>query len=161
MGKQSWNSSKATGAACLTSLLIVGGVIGFAGCALFNEPTPLRVALATERQDNDVIPETNELSSVVMESSRLLGSRENINYYLTTSDAEPKRSDGICIVMLNVQTSESMAGCGYEGGNMSSWGQGFGGARLLEPGSKPAAAGWTELTEFLLVNPGARSGESG
>ena len=147
------------GAAGVAVLLAVIGAFGLAGCAEWGEPTLVRQALSAERQDADVIPPTNDLESVVLDSSRFLGAEENIAYYLAEGDSDPQRPDNICIVMFNTVTSASMAGCSAEGTSQTLWGVGFGGARFPALGSDSADDDWTELSDILLVNPSARSAD--
>jgi len=148
-----------TGKTGVAVLLSAGVAFSLAGCALSEESTLVRQALSAEQQDADVIPPTNDLESVVLESSRFLGAEENITYYLAEGDSDPHRSDEICIVMFNTVTSASMAGCSAEGSSQTLWGVGFGGARFPAYGSDNADDDWTELRDILLVNPSARSAD--
>ncbi|PXA72122.1 hypothetical protein [Cryobacterium arcticum] len=143
----------------LAVLLATGVAYGLAGCALSDESTLVRQALSAEQQDSDVIPPTNDLESVVLESSRFLGAEGNIAYYLAEGNSDAQRSDEICIVMFNTVTNASMAGCSAEGSSQTLWGAGFGGARFPAYGSDAADDDWTELRDILLVNPSARSAD--
>ncbi|ANP74650.1 hypothetical protein [Cryobacterium arcticum] len=143
-----------TGPAWVAGLLVVGVAVALSGCAAGTANPHIGAVLGTPREAEDAWPVDTEDLDIDLDSSRLVGTLDHVDYFVASySDADT--DDGVCL-LLSGPDGHFVAACSPSESGMSMFGIGVGSARVsADTVTYPASAGWVQLTDFLLVNPGA------
>ena len=144
-----------TGAAWLAATLVVGGVLGLAGCASANPFPRVSAVLATPREAEDALPDWTADWDVDQESTRLVGSSGHVDYFVSSMTDPDSGQRSACVIQVStLDTDLAAAGCSTNEVGMSSYARGLGSTQIsADTTTYPESAGWVQLTDFLLVNP--------
>ena len=89
------------------------------------------------------------------ESSRQVGTNGDVTYYVASFEDPRNGDEGICLVLVNQRSQFSNSACGSATG-MRTIGSETEGAEIVPKGD-PTPEGWIRLSDFLIINPGAKS----
>ncbi|QYF73230.1 hypothetical protein [Cryobacterium sp. PAMC25264] len=118
------------GPAWVAGLLIAGVAVALSGCAAGAANPHIGAVLDTPREAEDAWPAGAADIEIDAGSSRLVGTVDQVDYFV--------------------------ASCTGNESGLAISGIGIGSARIsADTVTYPASDGWVQLTEFLLVNPGA------
>lgn len=112
-------------------------------------------ARATAQAERDRVPATIALpQGADADSSRLVGSRNGADFFLTTF-TEDDSPDGVCIIVFRPDSGESSLGCGALSPLTISTPHG-GAVRYVEPGADEAMipGRWVHISTELVVRDG-------
>jgi len=146
-----------TRAAWLASALIAVGLVGLTGCAPGNSYPRISEVLATPSEAEDALPGSTAEWGMNPESSRLVGSVDNMDYFVATStDPDTGETNG-CLIMVNTEDEAAAASsCSPGEAGMYLYGMDIGAARISgDTATYPESAGWVQVGGFLLVKPNA------
>jgi hypothetical protein len=125
------------------------------GCTTEDASSRVQSFLSTEAGPEDALPPDAIGEGLVAESSRQVGSNGDVTYYVAGFD-DPRNGDaGVCLVLVNQSSQFSNSACGSAVG-MRTIGSETGGAEIVLEGD-PTPEGWIRLSDFLIVNPDAKS----
>ena len=136
--------------ACAAALMCVLA-LSTSGCIAEDDPeSKIRALLATERHSKDILPANLSVEGLVMESSRQVGTSDDVHYFVAEYGA-----DGVCLILVNQASAATSSSCGSDARGMLSITTQTGGARVLNSADDGVPSGWKKLGDFLIVNPKA------
>ena len=126
---------------------------GVTGCAMDDTTSQIRKFLATDGGPDDVLPAAAEALTSDAASSRHVGDRAGVGYFVTKYVEPESGLPGFCLVLVKPGSGAS-SGCGSDRNvtRLRVSGTGTGSARVVVA-DDVIPDGWTKLGEFLIVNP--------
>ena len=111
----------------------------------------VRSFLATEHGPEDVLPSIPEVDGLDAESSREVGVLGNLRYFVAAAGEKE-----ICLIIADSTSNTAGATCASDLSGMKTTEHQVGGAEFVTSKDE-VPAGWTRLSDFLIVNPDATS----
>ena len=130
------------------AMLCVAGIT-LSGCVAEDPLTQIRAFLATERDSRDALPDNAATDGLDMDSSRLVGERDGIKYFVAAYN-----TSGACIFMVDETSGTAGSACGDSPNLLMSVVTNTGGVKVYKS-TDEIPEGWTQLGDFLIVNPDA------
>lgn len=130
-------------------------LLTMSGCTTEDASSRVRSFLSTDAGPEDALPPDAKSEGLDAESSRQVGTNGDVTYYVASFEDPRNGDEGFCIVLVNQSSQFSNSACGSATG-MRTIGSETGGAEIVLEGD-PTPEGWVRLSDFLIVNPNAKS----
>ena len=129
--------------------LVALAVVGLTGCAP-DSTSMVRDFLASDREADDALPEWAETDGSDPDSSRQVGTLDDVVYYVAEFANPETGAPGVCVILVSGADDFANSACGDQPALWST-GSETGSARLVEKDDE-LPDGWTRLSDFLIVN---------
>ena len=144
-----------TGRIWTSTWLVLLSLLAMSGCTTDDATSQVRSFLATDAGPEDALPPDAVADGLDAESSRQVGTKGDVTYYVADFKDPRTGAAGVCIVLINEIAQFSNSACGSAVG-MRTTGSETGGAEIVQKGDE-APDGWVRLSDFLIVNPDAKN----